>query len=451
MTKRLLILILGSLVAASCSNTPENIPNEQLEYVWCGAVTDTTAVVAFKTNRETVVRVVASTEEDFSKNLVYSEEVDVKKATYLTGKAQIDSLAPNTDYFYKLEMDGELIIDPELTGTFRTFTSAPFSYKMAFASCARTGSNSQIFEAIREQEPLFYMNTGDLHYENIKNNCEPAFADAFFDVLSSVTQSRLYRDVPIAYMWDDHDFGPNNSAKESNCRDEAIEAYKQYVAHYPLAFDGDKDPISQAFNVGRIKYVLTDLRSQKVRPEYEGCDKVEQGTNFGSEDHMLWFQNQLLMAKKDSMVVAWVTGIPWISDERSRFYECDEKDDWGGYEEERRTIANFIRYYEIPIFILAGDTHILAIDDGSNSDYATGGGAPIPVFHAAPLDNVTIYKGGPYSHGYSAEQNQFGLMEVTDEGGDEICFRWTGMNPRGQIITNNSGRPMTYEFCKTVY
>ena len=65
-----------------------------------------------------------------------------------------------------------------------------------------------------------------------------------------------------------------------------------------------------------------------------------------------------------------------------------------------------------------------AIDDGTNSDYAIDGGAPIPIFHAGPLDRKPSIKGGPYSHGASGVRGQFGIMEVIDDGGDNICIEW---------------------------
>ena len=68
--------------------------------------------------------------------------------------------------------------------------------------------------------------------------------------------------------------------------------------------------------------------------------------------------------------------------------------------QERREIADFIKSNHIGgVCILHGDSHMLAADDGSNSDYATGGGAPIPVMCAAPLDRDPSIKGGPYSQG----------------------------------------------------
>lgn len=444
----IIVCLWGSLF--SCGSPQEN-PDKFLEYVWAGSVTDSSAVVAFKTNRESVVRVAYSTDENFSKGTRYSESVEVKEEEFLTAKVRLDDLDSATGYYYKLEMDGELMADKDLRGYFETFPNGAFSYKVAFASCARTGSRSRVFRTIQQQDPLFYMNTGDLHYENIRNNCEYAFAKAFFDIQRSPSQAYLYHHVPFVYIWDDHDYGPNNSAENADCQKEAIEAYKRFVPHYPLAFEGNKQPISQTFDVGRVKYILTDLRSQKKRPQYSGCEKVEKGTNFGGEEHLNWFKEQLLKAKADSMIVAWVSGIPWISDKRSRKYECDENDDWGGFEEERRAIANFIKEYEIPLFILSGDAHIVAIDDGSNSDYATAGETEIPVFHAAPLDNFGIYKGGPYSHGYSARNGQFGLMEIIDNGGNEICIQWTALDKYGRTINSSLGKPLKYRFCRRVY
>lgn len=447
---RSVILLCSWICLFSCGTPPEN-PDEYLEYVWAGSVTDTTAVIAFKTNRESVVRVAYTTDEDFSKEIHYSESVEVREKEFLTAKVLLDSLKSSTGYHYKLEMDGELMVDKDVRGYFETFPRGSFSYKIAFASCARTGSGSRIFRTIAQQKPLFYMNTGDLHYENISSNCEYAFAKAYFDIHRSLSQSYLYHHVPFVYMWDDHDYGPNNSAEDANCQKVAIEAYKRYVPHYPLAFDGNNEPISQTFDVGRVKYVLTDLRSQKERPGYKGCEKTKEGTNFGSDEHLDWFKEQLLTARADSMIVAWVSGIPWISDRRSRKYECDENDDWGGFEEERRAIANFIKEYDIPLFILSGDAHMVAIDDGSNSDYATGGGTEIPVFHAAPLDNFGIYKGGPYSHGYSASNGQFGIMEVIDSGGNEICIQWTALDKYGRVINSSLGEPLKYRFCRKLY
>jgi hypothetical protein len=78
--------------------------------------------------------------------------------------------------------------------------------------------------------------------------------------------------------------------------------------------------------------------------------------------------------------------------------------------------------------MLSGDAHMVAIDDGSNSDYATSGGAGFPIMHAAALDRHGRVKGGPYSEGTYPGSGQFGLMTVTDDGGSEITVAWSGRN-----------------------
>ena len=78
---------------------------------------------------------------------------------------------------------------------------------------------------------------------------------------------------------------------------------------------------------------------------------------------------------------------------------------------------------------------MLAIDDGTNSDYATGGSAGFPVMHAAALDQSPALKGGPYSEGAFPGRGQFGLMTVADSG-DSIKVNWSGRNYLNQEIVS---------------
>ena len=65
-----------------------------------------------------------------------------------------------------------------------------------------------------------------------------------------------------------------------------------------------------------------------------------------------------------------------------------------------------------------------------HSDYATGGGAPLPVMCAAPLDQTSSIKGGPYSQGvYRVKKDEgcFGLLDITDRG-DALDVAFSGRN-----------------------
>jgi hypothetical protein len=104
------------------------------------------------------------------------------------------------------------------------------------------------------------------------------------------------------------------------------------------------------------------------------------------------------------------------------------------------------------LFIIAGDAHMLAIDDGANADFSTGQDSPYryPVFQAAALDRFGSYKGGEFNQGGvhlnpSIEYGQFGQVTVEDDGLD-VCITFDGwrtgaMDPA--ITLMNS-----YTFCR---
>jgi phosphodiesterase/alkaline phosphatase D-like protein len=111
------------------------------------------------------------------------------------------------------------------------------------------------------------------------------------------------------------------------------------------------------------------------------------------------------------------------------------EDHWSVFSRERREIADFVKANHIRgLCILHGDSHMLAADDGSHSDYATGGGAPLPVMCAAPLDQRPSLKGGPYSQGVyrvRPDEGCFGLVTVTDNG-TNVTVNFSGRNNQNE-------------------
>jgi hypothetical protein len=127
-----------------------------------------------------------------------------------------------------------------------------------------------------------------------------------------------------------------------------------------------------------------------------------------------WLKDELSAAAGAPLVI-WVNTVPWIS------AQGQGSDNWGSYAQEREAIASHIDGLGLTrrLVMLSGDAHMVAIDDGTHSNYATGPGRRgrgFVVMHAAPLDRKTSEKGGPYSHGVSRQRGQFGLLDVADDG-----------------------------------
>ena len=422
-----------------------------------GGVTDTSAWVKAKLRyRGNTARLLVSTNVDLSRPMWFGPGTALLERGNMVEFAATN-LEPNTQYFYALEVTNSL--QEKYRGAFRTFPpkDKPASFNFAYASCARTGSENPVFDTIRLLRPVFFMNVGDFHYENIHSNALVKFRMAYDEVLLSRRQSLLYRSLPLIYVWDDHDFAGNNSHRGAPSHFAARSVYEEYIPHYDMPAGRGDVPIYQSFTVGRVKFILTDLRSERDEvSKHDGPDKSMLG-----ERQKAWFKSELLAANGKYPLIFWVSSVPWIGNAGVNYYPIrstvtgfihqrnaaqfkrdpataednrrvfNDDDFWGAFTYERREIANFIRDNHITgVCILHGDAHMLAADDGSNSDYAEGGGARMPVLCSAPLDQSPSIKGGPYSQGvYKCRKGEgcFGFVQVRDLG-SRVEVQYSGRN-----------------------
>jgi PhoD-like phosphatase len=351
-----------------------------------------------------------------------------------TVRLAVTGLTPGTRYSYLLEVDGRP--DRVAHGRIATPPAGPASFRFAFGSCARTGSNGSVFDAIRATEPLFYLNTGDFFYGDVDTDDLGRFRWLYDHTLTAPAQAALYRSTATAYLWDDHDFGPNDTDRHSPSRQAAARVYREAVPHYPLQGAAPDGPIFQAFTVGRVRFLLTDTRSARSPG---GAPDDDRKSVLGPAQRA-WLEAELRAGRDRYALLVWVSPVPWIED------ADPGGDGWGAFGTERRRLADLIAAAGIRnLLMLSGDAHMLAIDDGSHSDYAshsddaTRGGAGFPVFHAGPLDRPGHVKGGPYSVGTRIDGGQFGLVTVDDPGSGPVTVTLSGRTHTGAEV-------MSYRF-----
>jgi phosphodiesterase/alkaline phosphatase D-like protein len=406
------------------SSAPTAPGQQSLEpWVWSGAVTERSATINARVPGSAKLWLVVSTNADLSDPVSLASSRAVGQDNWHVMSVTLSDLQPDTFYHYGVltRAGGE----PVMTGSLRTFPDTPASFRVAFGACAETGSSAPVFDTIRAADPLLYLAIGDLHYADIDRNDPDRFREAYDQVLTAPAQARLYRSTPIAYVWDDHDYGSNNSNASSRSRAAARAVYQEAVPHYPLAAGAGDVPIYQAFSIGRVRFIVTDLRSAK-RPL--------RSTMLGSEQKR-WLLGELLAARDSHAAIIWISTVPWIA-ERT-WWNLWWQDNWGGFARERREIADFIHENSINnLFMLAGDAHMLAMDSGEHSNYArrADGQLGFPVMHAGALDRPGSVKGGPYTLGPLPGGGQFGLMTVTDSGQETVEIRLEGMDQDGERL-----------------
>lgn len=372
--------------------------SDVVDWLLSGAVTTTTVNVKAATEDDLdAVRLAVSKETDLSEP-VYSEPQPSTSENHQIVSLTVDGLEPDTDYYYGLELDGELYTGR--TGHFRTFPEGPASFTFAAASCARTGSSGMVFDTIRRAEPLFFVNHGDWFYADIADDRPDLFRKQYDAVLNAPAQATMYASTPFVYVWDDHDYGGNDADGSSASRPAVMEVYRQYMPHYPLR--SEDSPVFQAFTVGDVRFVVTDPRSAR--------DPDAQPREMLGAEQRDWLFSELAAADDYGLVV-WIQGAPWVG-------EADPTSDtWAGYAEERAVIADKIAELDVDnLLMVSGDAHMLAYDDGTHTDYSASGNASFPLLHAATLDRKGGIKGGPYTEEPHPGGGQFGLVHIDDDG-----------------------------------
>ncbi|HSP01972.1 MAG TPA: alkaline phosphatase D family protein [Acidimicrobiales bacterium] len=384
------------------------LPVDLVEWAWSGGVRpDGFQVVArLDGDHDEAVLVVTP---DAGGPVTRSEPVAVSAERVV--RLEADGLAAGTDHRWSVEVDGR-VDGSRGSGRTRTAASGPTDVRIAVASCARTGSSGQVFDAIRAADPDLFVHMGDFHYGDLATNDLDRYRALLERVVTAPSQAALYRAVPIAYVWDDHDYGPNDADSRSPSRDAARTGYRELVPNVAAP----TGPINQAFTLGRVRVVMTDTRSAKTPDSMLG------------DRQLRWLLDELRSSSRTHAVVLWVNSVPWIAAEEPG------RDDWGGYPEEREEILAAIRDASIEnLVMVSGDAHMVALDDGTNS----GG---FPVLHAAALDRPGNVRGGPYSDGAFPGAGQYGLVEVDDDGGGHVEVTLSGRTWEDELLVSRTFR-----------
>ncbi len=341
----------------------------------------------------------------------------------LTAKVVLTGLTANTDYTYQVRLDGTLC-GP--IGRFKTAPAAAGSacnFTVAFGGDAISGSSHVSFARVLATGALMFLHMGDLHYDDNSTNTPALFHASFDRVFRQERQAALYRGMACAYVWDDHDFGANNCDGTSVTKAAAASVYRQRVPHYTLPH---ATADYQTFDIGRVRFILTDQRSESSpRANTDNSSKTMLGAT-----QKTWFKG--LLSSSPGMLIVWVCP-RWFGKKPA----TGGADDWSGFTTERTELADYIKANcHGRVIVLSADLHTLGIDDGTNHDFATGGGEPLPTFQAAALDQNPVSGAQTYTSGEFTTRGQYGTMAIADTGGSTIGVTWRGFNSAGTQLTS---------------
>jgi alkaline phosphatase D len=347
------------------------------------------------------------------------------------GHARVEGLKPGTRYFYSVMLDGARA----MSRPYPSFETAPEPgspgrTRVAFSSCVgRTGYLTAAIWAEMSARTRFdlLLMLGDNHYADTTAP-EPQ-RRAYYDHRQTLGYAEITRRVPTYAIWDDHDYGPNDSDATAKGKEISLRTFQEFWAN-PGYGQPDDPGVYFRFSRGEIDFFMLDSRYHRS-PNRMPDDGTK--TMLGARQ-LAWLKRELLASRAKVKFIA--CGSEWEP--------YGHLDSWTSFARERDEIFAFLRAHDLQgILLLSGDRHFtgayqiggrfIEVTSGPLGSRTTNGvnkpdmflnlveGTMCSVFDvdtstAEPQVKLEVYRGG------------FGLIH-------ERTFTWDEINGRTKIPT----------------
>ena len=282
--------------------------------------------------------------------------------TAFTCKAVVQDLKPGESYEYRVVLDKQIEM-PFGAQIFKTTTensSKKNATDLCFAigSCAYInedgfdrpgkpyGGDYQIFEAIYQSTPDFMLWLGDnVYFREADLVSKSTMIHRYTFSRNLPELKKLLANIPQYAIWDDHDFGPNDSDGSFVNKSITKEVFDLFWANPP-----QKAPVhagvTNQFTQSDCQFFLLDNRYDRSPNEWEGNPKTILGNA-----QLEWLKAALLESGATFKFIA-------LGGQFLNTAPVFENYAANGFEKERQELIDFICQHQIKnVFFLTGDRH----------------------------------------------------------------------------------------------
>jgi len=270
---------------------------------------------------------------------------------------ELTGLAPKTTYAFAVRMaEDEAAVEP---GTFTTAPAADAKakFRMAVSSCFggayrrdKQGNTTEVrgeyhadsWQHLANARPDMQLIIGDNVYADSTeyNHLWDAYT---LERVNNTPFSEAVRTIPTYAVWDDHDYGPNNSDRTAKGKEHSLRVFNEVFANPPRPGDDKTPGIFTTFTWGGVDFFLLDGR-------YHRSPNISKDTPekvFLGEEQMAWLVKSLKASKAPFKVL--VCGSTWMA---------SGSDGWRLFDHERRRLWKQIVEHNIGgVVHVAGDVH----------------------------------------------------------------------------------------------
>jgi alkaline phosphatase D len=313
-----------------------------------GAMTHSSAQFWVRTADESKVTVQVFAPESHSRAYRTASERSLKANDY-TGVVLVDGLEPDTQYSYRVAVDG--IWYPSKGHAFRTFPTpgAAAKFSVAFGGCAGYApENERMWDTIRSFDPAALLMLGDNVYIDLAEEAGPLHRYTYYQRQSRPEFRRLIRSVPVFATWDDHDAAIDDAwlgpYRERPAWKPSMLKLQQENWNNPAYGDAEWPGCWFKFAIGNVEFFVLDCRYYRTNPF------AEERTMLGPVQKT-WLLKGLKESAAEFKVIA--SSVAWASGAKP-----GSRDTWDGFPEEREEIFSAIADHKIDgVLLLSADRH----------------------------------------------------------------------------------------------
>lgn len=351
-----------------------------------------------------------------------TDEVETLKEKACTATIIADEVEPGKKYSYEVYIDGNSIkVNYPLE--FQTlklwqWRGDPPELSFAIGSCAYVneeqydrpgkpyGGDYEIYKSIFSKRPEFMIWMGDNCYLREPDwNTRTGILKRYTHTRSLPELQPLLGSTHNYAIWDDHDFGPNNSDRSFIHKDLTLETFKLFWPALSYGING-KPGITSRFEWGDAEFFLLDDRY------YRSPDERKTGSKemFG-EEQIQWLIDALVFSKANFKFI--VTGGQVLSPDK-------DVENFVSFPEERDKLLSLIENENITgVIFLTGDRHFTEVTKMERE-----GNYPLYDFTVSTF-SAGVFKPDPSKNslrlpGTLVTERNFGMMKITGPNNNRV-------------------------------
>ena len=288
-----------------------------------------------------------------------TDPIHTEKSNAFIARIIADEVSMGKKYEYEVGVNGKkMAFDYALefqTQDLWQYRHDPPAFSFIFGTCNYVneegtdrpgrgyGGADEVYAAMHAKKPDFMLWGGDNFYYREPDYTRTGMIHRNDHARAVKSMQPLLANVHHYAIWDDHDYGPNDSDRSFPLKNLSLEMFKMYWGNTNFVFPNEG--ITSKFQWADVEFFLMDDRWNKAPNELNDPNK-----DYWGAKQMNWLMDALISSKASFKII--INGGQVISP--AKVFE-----NMANYEAERTYLLKELKNRKIPgVLFLSGDRHI---------------------------------------------------------------------------------------------